>query len=216
MMRKLLLTLLILSIFMYSFAQTPNTLKVKGVVIDSVTKTPLGYVTVALWNVKTNTSAKSTLAKDDGSFELTAPAGKPYNLALAFIGYTGKTMTLKDTSGVIEVGKVSLAESLKALKEVVISAQKPIIKQEADRLVYDVQADPDSRVITALDMIAKVPMLSVDGLDNIQLRGSSRYKILINGRESALMASNPADVLKAMQASNIEKIEVITTPPIKI
>ncbi len=214
-MLKLLLTPLALSIFMYSFAQAPNTLKVRGVIIDSVAKTPLGYVTVALWDTKTHTPVKSTLAKEDGGFELTAPAGKPYNLVLAFIGYTGKTITLKDTIGVINIGKLALAESLKVLKEVAISAQKPVIKQEADRLVYDVQADPDNRIITALDMIGKVPMLSVDGLDNIQLRGSSRYKILINGRESALMARNPADVLKAMPASNIEKIEVITTPPSK-
>jgi len=214
-MRKLLLTLLILSIFISSHAQTPNTLKVKGVIIDTITKAPLSYVTVALWDVKTHTPVKSTLAKDDGSFELIAPKGKPYNLVLAFIGYTTKTIMLKDTAGVIDAGKIALAKSLKALKEVAISAQRPIIKQEVDRLVYDVQADPDNRVITALDMIAKVPMLSVDGLDNIQLRGSSRYKILINGRESALMARNAADVLKAMPASNIEKVEVITTPPSK-
>jgi outer membrane receptor protein involved in Fe transport len=215
MMRKILLTLFALSIFVYSYAQTSNTLKVKGVIVDSVTQTPLGYVTIALWDIKTHTSVKSTLAKDDGSFELTTPSGKPYSLVLAFIGYNGITIMLKDTAGLIDMGKLALAESLKVLKEVAISAQRPIVKQEVDRLLYDVQADPDNRIITALDMIAKVPMLSVDGLDNIQLRGSSRYKILINGRESALMAHNPADVLKAMPASNIEKIEVITTPPSK-
>src|SRR6202012_3153379 len=56
---------------------------------------------------------------------------------------------------------------------------------------------------------------SVDANDNIKLRGSGDYKILINGKESALMARNPSDILKAMPASNIVKIEVITTPPAK-
>lgn len=217
-MQKILLTPLTLFISIFSFAQTSaglQTLKVKGIVVDSLSKAPLTYVTVALQDIKTHTSIKSTLAKDDGSFELIAAGGKHYNLVLSFISYSGKSIFLEDTAGVIDVGKLALARSLKSLKEVVISAQKPIIKQEADRLVYDVQADPDNKAITALDMISKVPLLSVDGMDNIRLRGSGNYKILINGKESALMARNPADILKSMPALNIEKIEVITTPPSK-
>ena len=51
--------------------------------------------------------------------------------------------------------------------------------------------------------------------DNIKLKGKGNYKILINGKESALMAKNPSDVLRSMPATNIERIEVITTPPAK-
>ena len=89
------------------------------------------------------------------------------------------------------------------------------MKQEVDRISYDVQADPDSKALSVLDMMRKVPLLSVDGNDNIQLKGSGNYKILINGKESALVAKNPSDILKSMPATNIEKIEVITTPPAK-
>jgi outer membrane receptor protein involved in Fe transport len=60
-----------------------------------------------------------------------------------------------------------------------------------------------------------VPLLAVDASDNITLRGSSSYKILINGKESAMMARNPSDILKAMPGTNIVRIEVITTPPAK-
>jgi len=217
-MKKTLLFLLVIPVFMFSYAQTPiiqQTLTVKGVIVDSMSKMPLSYVTVALQDITTHSSIKGTLTKEDGSFELTAPKGRHYNLVLAFIGYTNKTVYLKDTIGVIEAGQLSLAESRKKLKEVSIVAQRPIIKQEVDRLVYDVPADPDNKMITALDMISKVPLLSVDGMDRIQLRGSTKYKIFINGRESAIMAQSPSDVLKSMPALNIEKIEVITTPPSK-
>ena len=54
-----------------------------------------------------------------------------------------------------------------------------------------------------------------DGDDNIQLQGSGSYRIFINGKPSALMTNNPKDVLRAMPATNIQKIEVITTPPAK-
>jgi outer membrane receptor protein involved in Fe transport len=190
-------------------------LKVDGTVIDSATKSPLGYVTVALQDAQTQRPVKSTLTKGDGSFELTAPAGRAYRLTLVFVGYQAKMLPIADTASVVHLGNVLLAAATKQLAAVSITAVKPLIKQEVDRLSYDVQADPDSKIISALDMMRKVPLLSVDASDNIKLRGNSSYKILINGKESAMMATNPSDVLKAMQASNIEKIEVITTPPAK-
>ncbi|HEY9196864.1 MAG TPA: TonB-dependent receptor, partial [Mucilaginibacter sp.] len=112
-------------------------------------------------------------------------------------------------------GKIYISATSKQLGEVNITAVRPVMKQEVDRLTYDVQADPESKAISALDMMRKVPLLSVDGDDKIRLKGSGNYKILVNGKESALMVKNPSDVLKAMPATNIEKIEVITTPPAK-
>ncbi len=114
-----------------------------------------------------------------------------------------------------DLGKVFLSPSSSQLKEVSVTAARPLMKQEVDRISYDVQADPDSKALSALDMMRKVPLLTVDGNDNIKLKGNANYKILINGKESALMAKNPSDVLKSMPATNIEKIEVITTPPAK-
>ena len=69
--------------------------------------------------------------------------------------------------------------------------------------------------LNVLDMLRKVPLITIDANDNIQLKGNGDYKILINGKPSSLVAHNPSDVFKAMPASNIEKIEVITTPPAK-
>jgi hypothetical protein len=199
------------------FGQPPaSLLTVKGTIIDSATNKPLGYVTVALQDAKTLLPVKSTLAKDDGSFVINAPVEKNYQLVIAFVGYMNKTIQLKNGSAtVVNLGRVLLAASNKQLKEVSVVAVRPLMKQEVDRISYDVQADPESKALDALDMIRKVPLLSVDASDNIKLKGSGNYKILINGKESALMAKNPSDVLKAMPATNIEKIEVITTPPAK-
>lgn len=217
-MKQFLLTLLSCYISAICFAQTqnsPTNITVKGSVIDSALNKPLGYVTIALQDAATHTPVKSTLAKDDGSFELKAPDGKTYQLVVAFIGYATKILPVKLTGNEFNAGKILLAPSNKELKEVTVTAVRPTLKQEVDRLSYDVTADPESKAVSALDMMRKVPLLSVDGDDNIKLKGSGNYKILINGKESALMAKSPSDVLKAMPATNIEKIEVITTPPAK-
>jgi outer membrane receptor protein involved in Fe transport len=217
-MKQFLLTLLSCYISAICFAQTqnsPTNITVKGSVIDSALNKPLGYVTVALQDATTHTPVKSTLAKDDGSFELKAPEGKTYQLVVAFIGYATKILPVKLAGNEFNAGKILLAPSSKELKEVTVTAVRPTLKQEVDRLTYDVTADPESKAVSALDMMRKVPLLSVDGDDKIRLKGSGNYKILINGKESALMAKSPSDVLKAMPATNIEKIEVITTPPAK-
>ncbi len=183
--------------------------------IDSLTAKPLAYVTVALQNAKTQSSVKSVLSKDDGSFEISAPADKDYQLVLAYTGYINKTTQVKSDIPMLDLGKINLSPSTRALKEVTVTGIRPVMKREIDGITYDVTADPESVALSALDMMRKVPLLTVDASDNIKLKGSGNYKILINGKESALVAKNPSDVLRAMPATNIEKIEVITTPPAK-
>ena len=99
------------------------------------------------------------------------------------------------------------------MQAVAIVASRPVVRQEIDRISYDVQADPDSKANDALEMLRKVPMVTVDANDVVQLKGSSNFQIFINGKPSALMVASPSDVLKAMDAATIQKIEVITVPP---
>jgi hypothetical protein len=215
-MKKLLLLALCCFLYVTAIAQNlPGILTVKGIAIDSSTNKPLGYVTVAIVDAKTQQSVKAGLTKDDGTFALTATLGKTYQVAFASVGYKAKKVNVTGTDAEVNLGRILLDISSSQLKEVSVNAVRPVMKQEVDRIAYDVQADPESKALTGLDMMRKVPLLSVDADDNIKLKGSGNYKILINGKESALMAKSPSDVLRAMPATDIEKIEVITTPPAK-
>ena len=100
----------------------------------------------------------------------------------------------------------------KELEGVVIKAQKQLIKQEIDRIGYDVQADEESKTQTVLDMLRKVPMVTVDGQDNILVKGNSSYKIYKNGHYDPSLSKNAKEVLKSMPASMVKRIEVITDP----
>ncbi|QKJ31562.1 TonB-dependent receptor [Mucilaginibacter mali] len=212
-MKKLLLILLC-SFALRVSAQVPaKTIVIAGMVADSVTNKPIGFATIALIDATTKKPVKSTLTKDDGTFKINGLAPKPYTISFICVGYQTKQQAVTGTDDFM--ANTRLAPSNSQLKEVAVTAVKPLMKQEVDRLSYDVQADPESKAITALDMMRKVPLLSVDASDEIKLRGSGSYKILLNGKESALMARSPSDILKAMPASNIVKIEVITSPPAK-
>lgn len=63
------------------------------------------------------------------------------------------------------------------LEGVTVKAQRQLIKQDIDRIGYDVQADEESKTQTVLDMLRKVPMVTVDGEDNIKVKGNSSFKI---------------------------------------
>ncbi|MBS1532367.1 MAG: TonB-dependent receptor [Bacteroidetes bacterium] len=215
-MRSLLLAVVCSFLSLSLLAQSgPQATTVQGSVIDSSTNKPVSFATVALQNAKTHQGIKSGLTKDDGSFSLKTTATGPFELAVVSIGYKSKVIPVNGAGNDVNLGKLAVSTSSNQLKEVSVTAPKPLMKQEVDRITYDIQADPDSKALSVLDMMRKVPLLSVDGNDNIQLKGSGNYKILINGKESALVAKNPSDILKSMPATNVERIEVITTPPAK-
>ena len=220
MYRKLLfIACLLVSYFPIStLAQTGN---IKGSVTDSLKKSVLPYTTLSLVDRISSQVIRTTLTKENGNFEFKQIPIKQYFLQVATVGYQTKNiyLTAFDSTKdyLINVGEIKLSVSTSNLNEVVVSTTvvKPIIKQEVDRISYDVQADPESNATNVLEMLRKVPLVSVDASENIKLKGSGSYKILINGKPSALVARNPADVFKSMPASNILKIEVITTPPAK-
>ena len=100
----------------------------------------------------------------------------------------------------------------KELEGVEIKAQRQLIKQDIDRIGYDVQADEESKTLTVLDMLRKVPMVTVDGEDNIKVKGNSSFKIYKNGHYDPSLSKNAKEILKAMPASAVKRIEVITDP----
>jgi outer membrane receptor protein involved in Fe transport len=115
----------------------------------------------------------------------------------------------------IDLGLILLSENATKLNEVEVVAQRPLVKVDIDKLVYSAKDDPEASTSNVLDMLRKVPMVTVDGEDNIQLKGSSSYKIYLNGKPSNMISSNPSQVLKSMPANTVKNIEVITEPGAK-
>lgn len=200
-----------------SYSQTsPSNHTLKGVVVDSATKKPADYVTIAL-KTAADKSIKSALSDNEGAFVFDNIDNGAYKIVIVAVGYKSKTVSVAIDSSkqTTDLGKIEISAESKQIGEVVVTADRPLVKQEVDRIAYDVQADPENKINNVLDMLRKVPLISMDAEDNIQVKGSSSYKVLINGRPSSLVARDPKEVFKSMPASNIQKIEVITTPPAK-
>ena len=105
----------------------------------------------------------------------------------------------------------SIFKSLE-LQGVEVVKQKSLVKSDIDKITYDIENDPDSKSNTVIEMLRKIPMVTVDGEDNIQVNGSSSFKVYVNNKPNQMMSKSPKEVLKSMPANSIKKIEVITNP----
>lgn len=111
----------------------------------------------------------------------------------------------------------SIPDSLdpELLEEVVVTGQKPLVQTQADKVTYNMEEDPTAQTATVLDALRKVPMVYVDADGNIKLKGEENFKIYMNGKPDPSLSSNYKDILRAMPASSIKKVEVITEPGAK-
>jgi outer membrane receptor protein involved in Fe transport len=101
-----------------------------------------------------------------------------------------------------------------APETVVVNAQKLAVQTLIDRKVYSIATDVQSTFGTVSDVLSAIPSVDVDPDGNVSLRGDSNVLILIDGKPSAQFAGSAAgDNLQSMPAKDIERIEVITTPP---
>lgn len=196
-------------------AQQPDSVTITGTVVDTA-QTPIPGTTIAA--TVNDSIINNTSASESGAFNLTIPKSGKIALKFSSAGYqiSIKPFSINDAvNDTINMDTIALHQETKELKGVTVTAKTPLIKQEIDKLVYNTEVDPESKFRSVLDIMRKVPYLSVDGQENLLLKGNSSYRILINGKPSGILDSDPKQFLKSLPASTIQNIEVYTTPPSK-
>lgn len=219
--RLLLLLLFMFATFAAGWAQkdVAPSFTIKGVLLDSLTQEGEPYATIRITKKGVPDKAvKMAVTGANGKFQekLNVPAGD-YAISISSIGKAPvvKDFTLKPSTKIIDLGTLYSSEANNELKGVEVVAQKPLVKVDVDKIEYNIEDDPDSKSNSILEMLRKVPLVTVDGEDNVQVNGSSSFKIHVNGKPNNMMSNNPKEVLKSMPANTIKYIEVITSPGAK-
>jgi outer membrane receptor protein involved in Fe transport len=100
------------------------------------------------------------------------------------------------------------------VESVVVTAQRLAVENLIDRKVYTVAADVQATFGSVSDVLSAIPSVDVDPDGNVSLRGDANVLILIDGKPAAQFSGSAAgDNLQSIPAKDIERIEVITTPP---
>lgn len=101
------------------------------------------------------------------------------------------------------------------LDDVVVTAQRVLVKTENDRISYDVTHDDDAKTNPLNEILRKVPFVTVEADGTIKVKGSTNFKIYKNGRPNQTFSSNAKELFKSLAASSVKRIEVITDPGAK-
>ena len=211
---SLLLFMLVVSSLVAAQNAAP-TFQIKGVLLDSLTQEGEPYATIKIVKKEAPANALKMLVTDmKGKFQEKVPGTGNFVMTISSIGRNTivKDFTVKAGEKLVDFGTLYITDASNELGQVEVVAQKPLVKADIDKIEYNVQDDPDSKSNSVLEMLRKVPLVTVDGEDNIKVNGSSSFKVYVNGKPNNMMSNNPTEVLKSMPANSIKHIEVITNP----
>ncbi len=187
--------------------------QVTGQIVEKTRGDGVPFATVVIKN--DSVKIKKAQACDvSGRFSVNLDAPLKYIITVSSVGYKEFSLPLTLTKLKTDLGKLTMEEGVE-LKEVTITAQKPLVKVDPDKIVYSMESDPEAQANNALEMLRKVPLIVVDAEENITMNGKSNFKVLVNGKSSTMMSSNFKEALKSMPANTIKDIEVITNPSSK-
>jgi outer membrane receptor protein involved in Fe transport len=192
----------------YSHSQTNSLLK--GKVIDGQNKAPLSFTSVKVF--QNSKMITGNVTNENGEFEFKIPTGK-YTLETEFVGYKKYISTeINLTESGLDLGEIGISQADKSLDALVVQGEKSSMELALDKRVFNVGKDLANAGGSAQDILINIPSVTVDPDGAIKLRGSSNVRILIDGKPSGMVSFKGGAGLRQLQASMIDRVEVITNP----
>ena len=210
-------TLLFLSVCFSGYAQKQG-FKITGKIKDASSNLPVEYASIGLTDQKTNAVVNGAVTDTSGYFEITGLPQGVFTVSIDFIGYTKKSIpnvTITGAEKTVSLNTILLSPSVNMLAEVTVTGKTAIVENQIDKIVYNAANDITSQAGIALDVLKKVPQVSVDIDGNVELQGNPNVRFLINGKPSSVFGNSLTDALSSIPASQIKSIEAITSPGAK-
>jgi len=206
----IILVLLLTSTLNYS-QQRPQVakIKIKGTVIEKVSKQPLEYATVTFTNPKFPKATTGGITNPKGEFDVDITPGT-YDIKIEFISFKPIIFSQRKLQESTNLGQIALEEDATQLNEVVVRAETTSVQIKLDKKVYSIGNDLMVKGGTVSDVLDNIPSVSVDSEGIVSLRGNENVTIFIDGKPSN--AINIAEALRLIPADAIDKVEVITNP----
>jgi len=203
--------------WMVSAQEFGNQGEITGRVVDSNTGNAIGNASIGLLNPN-NKEINGTISNEKGAFLIDHIAAGTYKIAVFYAGYKNKTIAdlqISTNTSRITLGDIQLVNGETVLEGVTVVGKKAVIENKVDKIVFNAANDVTSQNGAAIDVLRKVPQVTVDADGNVELQGNSNIRFLINGKPSGIFGNSLADALASIPASQIKSIEVISSPGAK-
>ena len=213
-MRKIINILLALVFTSFTMAQAQSG-RVQGRVEDASRKV-IESATISLLKAEDSSVYKINVADRSGAFVFEQVPSGSFLVSVTAVGHQmaySEKFEITPTNRNIILNPTQLAAAAKSMAAVTVTAKKPLIENRIDRTVVNVDASPSNVGSSALEVLEKSPGITVDKDGNISLKGKQGVMVLVDGRPTQLGGADLANMLRAMTASQLDQIEIMTNPP---
>ena len=202
------LGLMLLACCSMTFAQNSIT----GKVLDDKNKA-MNYVNVLLLQTSDSSLVKGSITDSTGQYLLENIDDGEYLVSASMMGYGQSYSVPFVVNGNNKtIPNLSLSESSVDMEQVTVTATKPFIELQADKIVVNVEGSAVMAGNNALEVLRKSPGVIVDNDNNVTLKGRQGVLVMIDGKQTYLSTEEVARMLETMPASNISSIEIINNP----
>jgi outer membrane receptor protein involved in Fe transport len=201
--------LLFFSIIYQSYAQA-----ITGRVTETGDK-GIESATIAILSATDSAVIKYGVSNQQGYFELTNLKNGVFTVKVSCIGYHTRLLSNINLNGsTVKLPDIVLNKQLKELKEVVVANKTPILERKVDRLIFNLNNTIMANGSSLFEALQVAPLLTVSDA-GVSMVGKGGMAVMVNEKIIYLSGTDLANYLKTLRAGNVEKIEIITTPPAK-
>ena len=190
---------------------------ITGQVIND-SRLPISFATVVLKKASDSTIYNTVFCNSVGAFALNGLKDGSWFLEIAAVGYdrfVKNPVLIGNQDTVVSLGTIILQRSAKILSGVTVQSALPLLERTIDKTIVNLNNSISSEGTTVLEELKKLPGVQVTAEGQVIMNGRQGVNIYIDGKPSYLSAEDLNALLSGMQASGIQKIELITNPSSK-
>ena len=207
---------ILLVLFTFIFYQFSVSQNISGTVLTSLQK-EAANVNVLLLKAADSSMVKGAITDSKGKYIFKNVSAGKYQINYSSVGFlpiTGAPFTISNLQKEIVIENIFLKEERQELQQVTVTAKKPMFEQKIDRMIVNVKNTITASGGSALDILERSPGVIVDRQGNtITMNGKNGVVVMINGKMNRMPIDAVMQMLQGMSSANIEKIELINTPP---
>lgn len=210
-MKKLLFAFCLAYINLLTFAQQN---RVIGIVKDE-NNNSIAYAGVTIFNKVDSTLIKGVLTEKDGSFEINGIKNGNYFIKIFFLGYEdwySEPFEMTASNSFIDLNITQLKLLTTTLKVTEVSFTKPLFEEKQGKMIMNVEAQPNVAGDNVLELLRKMPSVTVDYNDNISILGKAGVMIMIDDKPTQLSGDDLINLLKSIPSASVDRVEVIKNP----
>ncbi|HTF80159.1 MAG TPA: outer membrane beta-barrel protein [Cytophagales bacterium] len=185
--------------------------------VNDIHGQPLSYADVLLFTIPDSTQVGAVLTDDLGTYSFSGLYTGEYFIR-AYITDINETISSHisiDNKQLVHEQDLNLQIAIAKVDNVVITSQRSIVRQQADKMVMDVEGTLANSGLTAEDVLRRAPGITVDKDGKVSIKGKSGVQVMLDDRPMYMGEEQLSNLIKSIPSDLIKEIEVITSPSAK-